>query len=327
MPRESTAKNWNLTWNNYPADWLQIWNNGLRDLGALHYNHNYWILAKETGESGTPHLQGFVQFETAVPFRHVRQLAPAHFETTRKLRRMVLYCKKGIQAHAEWERSGERGPNYGVLADFVEHGTPRFPQETQGKRNDLSDFRAHVQETFDSGGTFTTRQARDLFPEIAAKYPAFVAATISDFAPKLEVERHELRPWQQNLYQKLQLPSNRREIIFVIDRRGNQGKSWFAQYYCWLHPETAVRLTPGKHENLTYSMTEDTKVFFFDVPRSRMQHLLIYMLEQIKDQEIQSSKYVPRNITFRNVPHVVVLANEPPDYSMMSTDRVTVIDL
>ena len=36
----------------------------------------------------------------------------------------------------------------------------------------------------------------------------------------------ELRPWQQQLMENLSTPSDR-EIIWIIGRKGNEGKTWF----------------------------------------------------------------------------------------------------
>ena len=39
----------------------------------------------------------------------------------------------------------------------------------------------------------------------------------------------ELRPWQQQLMDNISTPSDR-EIIWIIGRKGNEGKTWFQEY-------------------------------------------------------------------------------------------------
>lgn len=56
--RISGAKRWPFTWNNYPEDWLAQMAPGLDGCE--------WIVGFEVGASGTPHLQGYVEFPTKV---------------------------------------------------------------------------------------------------------------------------------------------------------------------------------------------------------------------------------------------------------------------
>lgn len=61
-------------------------------------------------------------------------LARAHVEPLiKEARHQQLYCMKGQQSKAEWEKEHENGPNWGKNADFWEYGTLPEP----GKRNDL----------------------------------------------------------------------------------------------------------------------------------------------------------------------------------------------
>lgn len=42
----------------------------------------------------------------------------------------AAYCKKGDQSHAEWEELDVKGPNFGLNANFLEHGScPNMPRE------------------------------------------------------------------------------------------------------------------------------------------------------------------------------------------------------
>lgn len=56
--RVAAGKKWCFTWNNYPEDWLA--------LVAPAFTGQQWIVGYEVGESGTPHLQGFIEFKTKV---------------------------------------------------------------------------------------------------------------------------------------------------------------------------------------------------------------------------------------------------------------------
>lgn len=55
-----------------------------------------YIIGKEVGESGTPHLQGYIEFKNAISFNSLKKIMPqAHIEKTRGNKTENLnYCKK-----------------------------------------------------------------------------------------------------------------------------------------------------------------------------------------------------------------------------------------
>lgn len=84
----------------------------------------YWIMAKEVGESGTPHLQCYVAFAKKKTFASIKKIWPTcHLEPKNGQPSAASnYCKKGTQSKIEWNEFGIDGPNFGVDADFVEFG-------------------------------------------------------------------------------------------------------------------------------------------------------------------------------------------------------------
>lgn len=100
------SKRWCFTINNYTDE----------DIAALAlWPFVYMVYGKEVGESGTPHLQGFVTFKTARRLTGMKKLhGTAHFEPTKgSSDQAATYCKKD--------------------GDFVEFGTV----PAQGQRTDL----------------------------------------------------------------------------------------------------------------------------------------------------------------------------------------------
>lgn len=96
---------------------------------------SYLVFGKEVGESGTPHLQGFVHFinpRTITGLKRVKGLGRAHFEVAVAPKKAIEYCKKGEQSHEEFVKEGVNGANYGKNADVFEKGAFE-----QGARNDL----------------------------------------------------------------------------------------------------------------------------------------------------------------------------------------------
>jgi len=74
----------------------------------------YIIYGKEQGESGTPHLQGFVHFTNARSMKSViKSLPGCHIEIARSAVKAIEYCKKD--------------------GDWTERGDAPFTQEQKGK--------------------------------------------------------------------------------------------------------------------------------------------------------------------------------------------------
>jgi len=124
--RQSQRLCWSFTINNYDE------NDTFPDQLA-----SYLIEAHELGESGTPHIQGYVQLKTPLTLNQMKQLCPtAHFEVARGTPfQNFLYCAKGQQTHDEWLELKELGPNYGKNAEFLEYGQrPKAPINAHKKK-------------------------------------------------------------------------------------------------------------------------------------------------------------------------------------------------
>lgn len=99
-------------------------------------DYSYIVYGKEVGESGTPHLQGFVRFESAKTMSAIHKLKGwkrTALKPAEKPLSAIDYCKKGEQSHSEWEAEGVKGSTYGLNADIWERG-----EFKQGKRSDLN---------------------------------------------------------------------------------------------------------------------------------------------------------------------------------------------
>lgn len=288
------AKYWCFTLNNYtPAD--------VDRLSAQQDGIEYLIFGREIGASGTPHLQGTVCFQSRKRLNQVKDIiGQAHCSVTRFLLQSIDYCKKD--------------------GDFTELGVA--PEKSgSGKRSDLEDFKASVKE-----GVTSLVELRELHSNVCANYPRFVNAYIDDNKPKHKTTPHPLRAWQAELHARLILPPDEREIIFVVDVTGNNGKSWFAQYYCDLHANAQV-VIPGKKADMAYVVNADCRVFFFDCPRSKQGDFIQYdFLEELKNGYFFSPKYESM-IKRLATPHVVVMMNEYPCMEKLSEDRYKVITL
>lgn len=175
-------------------------------------------------------------------------------------------------------------------------------------------------------GTLSLKELRETHSEVTAKYPSWCRAYISDNIPKREVADHPLRDWQRDLNTVLNAPADDRTVIFVVDTTGNQGKSWFADYYESLHDNVQIIL-PARKVDMAYELNELTRVLFVDAPRSKQGEFIQYdFLEDIKNGRVFSPKYESRTKHLQKC-HVVCLMNEQPDMTKLSHDRYQIINL
>lgn len=85
LPQIAASKHWCLTWNNYPEDFLEAF----KDSSIERY-----ILGKEVGESGTPHIQGFISFNPKKRPLSVIPIKGIHWEKARCTKEAIAYCAK-----------------------------------------------------------------------------------------------------------------------------------------------------------------------------------------------------------------------------------------
>lgn len=68
-PQESAAKHWCFTWNNPPGD-----DNMVYDI-VKEWPTTYLVFQSEVGEeTGTPHIQGYVEFEKPLRWTQIKKL-------------------------------------------------------------------------------------------------------------------------------------------------------------------------------------------------------------------------------------------------------------
>lgn len=113
-----------------------------------------------------------------------------------------------------------------------------------------------------------------------------------------------------------------RKVHWRWERNGNTGKSYFALNY---KPDETFVVTNGKHADVYYAYAGQ-RVVLFDWPRERLDTLSYGLLESFKNGYFLNTKYQSTPFRFP-VPHVVVLANFPPDRSAMSDDRWDIVEI
>lgn len=133
MAKDPMSKHWTFTLNNYTE---------IEYASILSAPHDYLVVGKETGENGTPHLQGYIVFVNRKRLAGCKKICSRiHWEIKSKFstyEEAIKYCKKGDQTKDEWLQykqshgGGWHGPNYGVNANFFEDGIPPLEPHVQG---------------------------------------------------------------------------------------------------------------------------------------------------------------------------------------------------
>lgn len=295
------SKHWVFTLNNYTAEDVEH----LRSFSAAE-RCKYIIWGREVSDSGTPHLQGYVQFKQRVRLNQVKTFLGSQRLHAERMRgtatQASTYCKKE--------------------GDFEEHGDI---DTEQGRRTDIERL---VEWCRDRTSLPPRHEVIREFPGLAMRgidrLMDIVNAHVS-YAPIVTGEP-VLRGWQDDLFGKLEEPASDRVIDFYVDPEGNSGKTFMAQY-CLDKLPLCQYLCVGKSADLAHMIDESNRIFFIDVARSQMEFLQYQVLEMLKNRLVFSPKYASRMKRLAFVPHVVVFCNEMPDESKLSVDRFNVVSL
>lgn len=296
----ASARNVCFTWNNYPST-------AEYDLKKLSKSCKYMVYQFEHGAlTNTPHIQGYFEHKTGIKFVTLRTWFGPSFHYESRLgsqSEAANYCKK--------PETRDAGTTY------VEIG--ELNPSRQGQRSDL-DTAVNIVAT--DGIRGLKEQLPGMFVRYHAgmeKLAAFykVIPKIDDFIP---------RKWQRNVLNLLEKPANRRDVIWVTDRKGNTGKSTLSDY---LLCNMAGLPLSGRFLDMAYMWNdEEHKIGIFDIPRSTADNTkhLFQMAEGLKNGLIISQKY---SSCVKKFPfaHVIFFSNEPPATEYLSADRWIIFDL
>ncbi len=131
-------------------------------------------------------------------------------------------------------------------------------------------------------------------------------------------------PWQKRYLSLLKEEPDDRTIHWVWEATGNVGKSAFTKY---LVVKEDALIVSGKGSDIKYGVVSyfqkklsNPKIIIIDIPRSMLQYISYTAIEEIKNGCFFSGKYECCTHV-QNCPHVLIFANEEPDYEKMSSDR------
>lgn len=210
----SRSRNYCFTHNNYS-------NTDLED----QIECKYIVYGKEVGDSGTPHLQGFISFKTEKSLKQVIGLLPgSHVEKAIAPKEAIAYCKKDgdFTERGKFSSSEEKGKGekrrWKDIREASEQGRlDDIPEDIRFKNLDL--IERHRQRAlrartltdteeihewyYGDSGTGKSRTAREQNPNAYLKlcnkwwcgYEDEDVVLIEDFDKKHEVLAHHMKIW------------------------------------------------------------------------------------------------------------------------------------
>lgn len=147
-----------------------------------------------------------------------------------------------------------------------------------------------------------------------------------------KIEYETLRQNQKEIADLYNNPCSEfnRIINWYWENEGNWGKTYLVKYL--IDNCGAIMLSGGSKDavNGIFSYIKETEtvpnIIIFDIPRCNEGHVSYNAIEQIKNGCIFNSKYETGMLRF-DTPHIIVFANEEPEYTKLSRDRWNVVEL
>lgn len=136
----------------------------------------------------------------------------------------------------------------------------------------------------------------------------------------------KLRPYQKTIADYFKEPCDplfSRDIVWIWEPDGNVGKTIMSMYFC---DQTQALVVGGKASDIFCGVAKEVaegrmpSLVIFDIPRSSNGYISYKAIEKIKDGIYYSGKYESGMCRF-NRPHVLCMANEPPEIPALSEDR------
>lgn len=140
------------------------------------------------------------------------------------------------------------------------------------------------------------------------------------------LDKKKFYDWQVQINNYVLTEPDDRTIIWIYSREGRMGKSTFCKYLA--HTYNAVICGKGNYSdimNIMFNANMDkTNLVVFDLPRNNGNKISYSALESIKNGLICNTKYETGNKLF-DPPHIIIFANQEPEWDSMSTDRFKVL--
>lgn len=266
----------------------------------------YIIFGKEVGEKrGTPHLQGYIHF------KHGKTLTAAQKTIKAESIKCAMFVARGSveQNNTYCSKSGDV---------FTAGEKPE-----QGKRTDLDELFAMIADGADDVAIqekFKSQYIRyhKAIDRIRQNYRQRDARTLL----REKMKNFKPRDWQAEAMDRL-TKQNDRQVTWVVDSRGNQGKTMLAKQL--IAQKNAFYIQGGKTADIAHAFNYE-EIVIFDFTRSQEEMINYSIIEKFKNGVLFSPKYNSTTKLFTPC-KVLCLSNFHPEQSKLSDDRWDIMNL
>nr|AQU11746.1 replication protein [Cruciviridae sp.] len=265
----------------------------------------YMLCGFELGKNQIKHIQGYIQFKNPRSFNKVvselqSTLKGAHVEECVKSSfNNSIYCKKE--------------------GNYFFFGNPDFIEskiKTQGERTDLDTIYAYIDQNLTISQELRKSKTYTLYYKAFESYLA-KAKQEHHLKKQIDFFKSSKLNTLQIYFENLVLKQDNRTIDWVYDPIGNNGKSFFCNYYSTL--KGAFLMLNGATKDIAQCYNyEDVALVNF--VRSEEDRINYTIMENFKDGRIFRSKYESAIIA-RSPIKVIVFANFVPTLKKCSEDR------
>jgi hypothetical protein len=298
LKSEKRYKTWVFTLNNYTQG----------DLEAIRLtpNINYLICGEERApRTGTPHLQGYVQFNVVKRLSTIKKLpgyGRSHLQVARgSAQDNYNYCTK----------SGDDYFELGTLSQVSQQGITQIDTLIDEKMSGSTD-----RELYDCHRAYYAHNIFKVEKVVTRLEKSDALTQLND-----RYVNAELRPWQKIALQLLLLQDNRK-ILFCYESKGNVGKSFLADYICVKH--NGFEWDFEKSADGAYAYNGEP-IVVFDLVRS--DEIPCKVMEKLKNGKMASPKYESHFKRFRPAKVIVFTNYKPQVAAQLSQDRLEFLDI
>ena len=148
-------------------------------------------------------------------------------------------------------------------------------------------------------------------------------------AQELHHNNVELKPWQKELLEYMDHPTQR-QIIWIVGKSCGEGKSWFQKYVKSIYGTRKVvsginlrAKTPSICHVLSKQPLSTADIFLFNIGKAKKKTDAVNyeVLEDLKDGDAFAAKYNSQQLKIRTPNVVMVFSNERPNTDQLALDR------
>ena len=148
-------------------------------------------------------------------------------------------------------------------------------------------------------------------------------------APEVNQSNVELKPWQKDLLEYMNHPTQR-QIIWIVGKSCGEGKSWFQKHVKSVYGTRKVVSGINLRANtasichvLSKQPLSTADIFLFNIGKAKTKTDAVNyeVLEDLKDGDAFAAKYHSQQLKIRTPNVVMVFSNERPNTDQLALDR------